>query len=100
MPDDFDEAIKALAHPMRRQILQWLKEPKKHFPEQYHSLDDGVCAGQIHQKSELSGSTASAHLAVLHKANLVHRKKVGQWHFFSRNERAITALLKQIGREI
>ncbi|HEY7772007.1 MAG TPA: metalloregulator ArsR/SmtB family transcription factor [Marinagarivorans sp.] len=100
MPDDFDEAIKALAHPMRRQILQWLKDPQANFPEQHHSLDDGVCAGQIHQKSELSGSTASAHLAVLHKAGLVHRKKVGQWHFFSRNEQAITALLSDIRNQI
>ena len=100
MPDAFDEAIKALAHPLRRQILQWLKQPHENFPEQYHSLDAGVCAGQIHQKTELSCSSASAHLALLQKAGLVNRQKVGQWHFYSRDELAIAALLKQIGKEI
>lgn len=100
MPDAFDEAIKALAHPLRRQILLWLKQPKDNFPEQVHSLDAGVCAGQIHQKSGLSCSTASAHLAQLQKVGLVNCRKVGQWHFYSRNEAAIAALLKQIGHEI
>ena len=28
---DIDDIIKALAHPVRRQILAWLKEPEKSF---------------------------------------------------------------------
>ena len=35
---DLDEIIKALAHPVRREILQWLKEPEKHFADQEHPL--------------------------------------------------------------
>ncbi|MEG1629444.1 MAG: transcriptional regulator, partial [Pseudomonas sp.] len=27
MPLDLDEIIKALAHPVRREILNWLKDP-------------------------------------------------------------------------
>ncbi|MEZ0198155.1 transcriptional regulator, partial [Pseudomonas qingdaonensis] len=27
MPLDLDEIIKALAHPVRREILSWLKDP-------------------------------------------------------------------------
>ncbi|VUD67372.1 hypothetical protein TDB9533_03760 [Thalassocella blandensis] len=100
MPNEFDEAIKALAHPLRRQILQWLKQPDQHFPDQYHSFDAGVCAGQIHQKSKLSGSSASAHLALLHKVGLLNCQKIGQWHFYSRNENAIENLLKQMRDEI
>ena len=100
MADAFDEAIKALAHPLRRQMLQWLKQPQDNFPEQTHSLDAGVCAGQIRQKSGLSGSSASAHLAQLQQVGLVNCQKVGQWHFYSRNEAAIAALLKQMGNEI
>ena len=50
MPDDFDDIIKALAHPLRRDILRWLKEPQRYFSEQHHSLENGVCAGQIDQR--------------------------------------------------
>ena len=44
---DLDEIIKALAHPVRREILQWLKEPEKHFADQDHPLELGVCAGKF-----------------------------------------------------
>lgn len=100
MSDTVDQIIKALSHPLRREILQWLKNPEAHFPEQQHRFDDGVCAGQIFQRTGLSPSTVSAHLALLQKAGLVRCKKVGQWHFFSRNEAAITAFLQELGQEI
>jgi DNA-binding transcriptional ArsR family regulator len=100
MPESLDDTIKALAHPLRRQILQWLKDPETHFPDQYHPFTAGVCAGQIHQKTGLSGSSASAHLALLQKAGLIQCQKIGQWHFLSRNETAIGAFLKQIDKEI
>ncbi|PHX40016.1 hypothetical protein AO263_11415 [Pseudomonas sp. NZIPFR-PS5] len=46
---DIDEIIKALAHPVRRQILDWLKDPVATFPDQRHTIDGGVCAyGQWH----------------------------------------------------
>ena len=34
---DLDEIIKALAHPVRREILHWLKDPTVEFPDQSHS---------------------------------------------------------------
>jgi DNA-binding transcriptional ArsR family regulator len=34
MSDELDDIIKALAHPVRRDILRWLKEPERYFPEQ------------------------------------------------------------------
>jgi len=100
MPDDLDDIIKALAHPLRRDILRWLKEPQLYFPEQYHSLENGVCAGQIDQRAGLSQSTVSAHLATLQKAGLISSQKVGQWHFFKRNEPAIRRFLEQIGQQL
>ena len=42
---DIDAIHKSLANPVRRQILQWLKEPAEHFAQQEHPLDIGVCAG-------------------------------------------------------
>jgi len=96
MPLDLDEIIKALAHPVRREILHWLKDPAAHFPAKHHSTENGVCAGQIDQRCGLSQSTVSAHLATLQRAGLISSQKVGQWHFFKRNEAAIQAFLEQL----
>lgn len=100
MPDDLDDIIKALAHPVRREILQWLKEPQRYFSGQHHSLEIGVCAGQIDQRAGLSQSTVSAHLTTLHKAGLITSQKVGQWHFFKRNEAAIQAFIERISQQL
>ncbi|MFJ3075711.1 MULTISPECIES: ArsR/SmtB family transcription factor [Pseudomonas] len=96
MPLDLDEIIKALAHPVRREILHWLKDPATQFPDQHHSTEQGVCAGQIDQRCGLSQSTVSAHLATLQRAGLISSQKVGQWHFFKRNETTIQAFLEQL----
>ena len=100
MKDEFDDIIKAIAHPLRREILQWLKAPQQYFAEQHHSLENGVCAGQIDQRAGLSQSTVSAHLATLQRAGLITNRKVGQWHFFKRNEPAIEAFLARLGQEL
>ncbi|MBK4994260.1 helix-turn-helix transcriptional regulator [Pseudomonas sp. S37] len=96
MPLDLDEIIKALAHPVRREILSWLKDPATQFPNQYHSTENGVCAGQIDQRCGLSQSTVSAHLATLQRAGLISSQKIGQWHFFKRDEATIQAFLEQL----
>jgi ArsR family transcriptional regulator len=97
---DLDDIIKALAHPVRRDILNWLKDPKVQFPEQLHNHEFGICAGQIDQRCGLSQSTVSAHLAVLQRAGLITSQKVGQWHFFKRNEEMIQQFLKQMSQEL
>jgi DNA-binding transcriptional ArsR family regulator len=100
MPIDLDEIIKALAHPVRLEILVWLKDSAHYFPEQGHSLENGVCAGQIDQRAGLSQSTVSAHLATLQRAGLITSKKVGQWHFFRRNEETIQAFLHELSKQL
>lgn len=93
---DVDAIHKALANPVRRQILHWLKDPHRHFAEQDHPLDLGVCCKLIDQRIGLSQSTVSAHLATLHKAGLVSTRRVGQFIFFQRNEEVIQAFLDQL----
>ncbi|MCY1246114.1 Helix-turn-helix domain protein [compost metagenome] len=93
---DRDEILKALAHPVRVNILAWLKEPQLHFPTQEHPLDLGVCAGQF-ERCGLSQSTVSSHLAVLQRAGLVTTRRVGQWIFYRRDEETIAAFRKSIG---
>ena len=91
-----DEILKALANPLRRQILGWLRDPRQYFPH----LGTGVCAGQIEARAGLSQSTVSAHLAVLTRAGLVTTRRIGQWVFYQRDEAAIQAFLQRLAREL
>ena len=100
MSEQLDEVIKALAHPVRRDILHWLKTPEQYFIEQDHPLELGVCVGMIFKRCNLSQSTVSAHLATLQSAGLVSSKRVGQWHFFRRNEALIQDFLTQLNLSI
>ncbi|RKP47723.1 ArsR/SmtB family transcription factor [Pararobbsia silviterrae] len=93
---DIDAIHKALANPVRREILHWLKEPQCFFPEQTHSVANGVCAGAIDGRCGLSQSTVSAHLATLQRAGLVTTQRIGQWVYFKRNEETIQAFLTQL----
>lgn len=97
---EMDEIVKALAHPLRREILLWLKTPEQSFPLQQHSYDLGVCAGKIFEKAHLSQSTMSTHLATLQRAGLVNTRKVGQWIFYSRNEPLIEKFLKRLRKDL
>ncbi|MFN6970252.1 MAG: ArsR/SmtB family transcription factor [Rheinheimera sp.] len=98
--NELDEMIKALSHPIRRDILNWLKQPDLYFADQEHPLSLGVCAGKIDQKTGLSQSTVSNHLAILQRAGFISSKKVGQWNFFSRNEAAVQAFLEQMQQQL
>jgi len=100
MPIDLDEIIKALAHPVRREIIRLLKDPHVEFPDQHHNTEHGVCAGQFDQRLGLSQSTVSAHLATLQRAGLISSQKVGQWHFFKRNEEAVQVFLATLSQEL
>lgn len=89
--NDFDAMLRALAHPFRRKILQWLADPASHFMDAEHTLLRGVSASMIHAKSGLSQSTVSEHLSQLERARLIDTKRVGQWVIYSRNEAVILA---------
>lgn len=97
---DTEIILKALANPMRRNILQWLKQPELYFSQQYHSFDAGVCAGQIDQKAGLSQSTISNHLAILQKAGLIRCQKVGQWSFYVRDEQTIQQFISSLQSQL
>ncbi|QRM44871.1 metalloregulator ArsR/SmtB family transcription factor [Rhizobium sp. BG4] len=96
---DKDEILKALSHPTRMEILNWLKNPEAHFASQEHPLDMGVCASQF-ERCGLSQSTVSSHLGTLHRAGLVTTRRVGQWIFYKRNEETIADFLKQLSQDL
>jgi DNA-binding transcriptional ArsR family regulator len=87
-------AIRAVANERRLEILRWLKHPTKHFSPQVDGdlVKDGVCGLLIARKLKVSQPTLSEHMRVLTQSGLVRSKRIKQWTFYQRDERAIRAL--------
>jgi DNA-binding transcriptional ArsR family regulator len=103
MPPALDpELFASLASPKRLQILEWLKDPRAHFPPQRDGdlAKDGVCVIFIANKLCVSQPTATTHLQGLARAGLVTSKRVGQWTFYKRDEAAIRALKRRIAEAL
>lgn len=56
-----------------------------------------LCVCQIIEVLGLSPSTVSRHMAILHQAGLVERRKEGKWHYYRWAEAKATSV---IGRAI
>ena len=89
-----DLLFRALANENRLLILNWLKQPTRHFPPQRDGdlVKDGVCGLLIARKLKVSHPTASEHLKILAQAGLVRGKRIKQWTFYKRNEAQIATL--------
>src|SRR5258706_15570146 len=90
-------ALRALANERRLQILEWLKDPRRHFPPQVDGdlIKDGVCGLLIARKLGVTRPTASEHLKILQQAGLIRGKRIKQWTFYKRDEPQIKAIKKQ-----
>ena len=88
------DTIKALANGRRLLILDWLKDPRAHFPPQVDGdlVDDGVCALLLAEKLGITQATLSEHMWVLVQAGLVVPKRIKQWTFYRRDEACIRAV--------
>ncbi len=97
-----ETALKALANARRREILEWLKQPRKHFPPQVDGdlVKDGVCGLNIARKMKVSQPTASEHLKILSAAGMIRGKRIKQWTFYQRDEAAIRRLKREIGNSL
>ncbi|MER9049875.1 helix-turn-helix domain-containing protein [Mesorhizobium sp. M0923] len=82
------DVFKAIASERRLQILDWLKDPRAHFPPQADGdlVEDGVCALLIAEKLGITQATLSEHMRVLTQARLLRSKRIKQWIFYRRNE--------------
>ena len=67
-----NETLKAIADPVRRDILSMLKEGKK-------------SAGEIGEHFNLTGATVSYHLAKLKKADLIAEEKQKNYIYYQLN---------------
>jgi DNA-binding transcriptional ArsR family regulator len=97
-----ETGLRALANPKRLQILEWLKDPEKHFPPQVDGdlVEDGVCGLLIARKLRVSQPTASEHLRILSHAGLVRGKRIKKWTFYKRDETRINAMKQVIARSV
>jgi ArsR family transcriptional regulator len=94
------DLFRALANDKRLRILEWLKDPRAHFPPQVDGdlVDDGVCGLFIAQKLRVSQPTASVHLKLMTDAGLLTATRIKQWTFYKRNEKAIRAAKAMISK--
>lgn len=76
----FAETFKALADPVRREILQLLK-------------DGRLSAGEIGSHFDMTGATISYHLNILKKADLVWETKVKNYVYYELNTTVVEEVL-------
>ena len=96
------DVYRALASEKRLQVLEWLKDPRAHFPVQVDGdlVRDGVCGLLIAQKLGVSQPTASVHLKMMTAAGLLTSRRIKQWTFYKRDERALRALKSAIAKSL
>jgi DNA-binding transcriptional ArsR family regulator len=96
------DIARALANDRRLQILEWLKDPRAHFPPQIDGdlVKDGVCGMFIAEKLGISQPTLSEHMKLLTQAGLVHATRIKQWTFYRRDEDNIRAIVGMIAKDL
>ena len=80
--------MKALAHPVRLDIIQTLSE-----------TGDANCV-DFTRHASLAQSTVSAYMADLERAGLVKATRVGKWTHYKRDEQRIAALIARLGQTL
>ncbi len=95
---DVPAILRALANERRLQILDWLRDPRAHFPPQADGdlVEDGVCGALIAEKLGVGAPTLSEHMRVLTAAGLVRAKRVKGWTMYRRDEERIAAAKQAI----
>jgi DNA-binding transcriptional ArsR family regulator len=99
---ELERALRAIANDRRLRILDWLRDPERHFPPQVDGdlVEDGVCGLLIARKLQVTQPTASEHLKILQQARLIRGKRIKQWTFYKRDEVAIDKIKKLISSKI
>ena len=78
--------LKALAHPVRLQILQSLGDP------------DNCCCNDICASIPLAQSTISQHLKILNKAGIIDYQPVGNCSHYSLNPAVLTQTIDALSK--
>lgn len=95
-------ALKALANPVRLEIMTWLRDPVAEFSE-YEPIADrevvGVCVSHIQAKSGLAQSTISSYMTALERAGLVRSTRIGKWIHYRRDEDRLREVARALQRD-
>jgi DNA-binding transcriptional ArsR family regulator len=99
---DLLRTLKAIASPVRMEILRYLREPTAEFPPQLDGdpVSDGICADFIRERLGIAAATASRHLTLLTDAGLLIATRKKGWTFYRRNNRVIERLAKQLRTDL
>lgn len=93
-----DARLKALADPVRRNILRTLRKEGL-----YCTVDGepvrGICVRDIAAELELPQSTVSRHLGILRGAGLVAHSQKNTWHYYRCDVEAVEQVVSWL-REI
>jgi len=96
------KSARALGNERRLQILEWLKEPERHFPPQRDGdlVKDGVCGLLIARKLRVSQPAITGHLKILSEAGFLKSKRTKKWTFYKRDEKTIRAIKNAISKTL
>ena len=94
--------LRALANERRLRILEWLRDPRAHFPPQVDGdlIKDGVCGALIAEKLGVSAPTLSEHMRILVTAKLIRAKRIKGWTMYRRDEAQIAAAKRAIADHV
>ncbi|WP_288494618.1 metalloregulator ArsR/SmtB family transcription factor [uncultured Pantoea sp.] len=97
------DLFRALGNEHRLVMVEWLSDPRSHFPEQQDGdlVEDGVCVGFITEKIGLSQPTVTGHLQILAKAGIVTSKRIKNWVFYKLDRQRMdeaTVMLSGFGK--
>jgi DNA-binding transcriptional ArsR family regulator len=99
---DLLRTLKAIASPVRMEILRCLREPTVEFPPQLDGdpVSDGICADFIRERLGIAAATASRHLTLLTDVGLLIATRKKGWTFYRRDNRVIERLAKQLKADL
>ena len=98
--DKLSLALRAVADPTRRKILQQLHTNNVRKGAPKRPGHEGCTASDIEQRIKLAQPTISHHMKILKNAGLVETHKQGTWVRYRRIENALRALRKAMLEEL
>jgi ArsR family transcriptional regulator len=90
--------LKALAHPIRFQIMQLLADKRRFgLDDVACCATDEVCVCRIKKMVDISAPTLSHHLKLLREAGLIEGRRDGVWIYYSIVPGALAEVTQTLG---
>lgn len=88
--------LRTPANQRRLDILEWLKDPARHFPPQRHGdpTQDGVPADAVAAKLGVDRAVAQTHLGLLVDIGLLRTRRIRWRTYYRRDEMRIAEVAR------